>query len=204
MVVLAIDEAAEVENHALGVVSLAGESGVGVLESGDLLLVALSLTLQFFSNLLLQDKGFESIIALLLCARKTEGETSSIVLLLINEATKSAVFTLVVLNFDFELRGFLRELLSKRLEFEELLKMSEKFLDARYKREKTNLLLPGLQLLDQKVVPLGNLGELGVHSPLEVDEILPCLESIPGVLVTFADNLIEMSHRNLGHQWLLD
>jgi hypothetical protein len=67
----------------------------------------------------------------------------------------------------------------------------------------TYLLLPGFEFLDKEVVPLGDLGQLGVHASLEVDKVLPGLESISRVLVPFTYNLIEMSHRDLGHQRLL-
>ena len=120
MVGLAIDEAAEVENHTLGVVSLTRDCGVCVLKGRDFLLVALSLTLQLFSNLLLEDKSLESIVALFLGARETEGKTSSIILLLVDETGKSTVLALVAFDFDLELGSLLRELLSKGLEFEEL------------------------------------------------------------------------------------
>lgn len=63
---------------------------------------------------------------------------------------------------------------------------------------------PALHLLDEVVVPLADLAELGIHPPLEVDEILPSLERVSRVLVTLTDNLVEMPHRNLGHQRLLD
>lgn len=69
---------------------------------------------------------------------------------------------------------------------------------------KAYLLLPALQLLDEVVVPLGDLGKLRLHPPLKVDEILPGLQSIARVLVPLTNNLIKVSHRNLGHQRLLD
>lgn len=103
MMVLAVNEAAKVENNTLGVVALTGKGGGGVLESRDLLLVALSLTLQFLGNLLLENESLESVITLFLGAREAESETSSIILLLINKTSKSAVLALVVLNLDFEL-----------------------------------------------------------------------------------------------------
>lgn len=46
--------------------------------------------------------------------------------------------------------------------------------------------------------------QLGVHAALEVDVVLPGLDGIARVLVPFADNLVEMAERNLGHQGLLD
>ena len=67
----------------------------------------------------------------------------------------------------------------------------------------TYLLLPCLQLLHQEVVPLRDLGQLGVHAAFEVDKVLPSLEGIPRVLIPFTDNFIEMPHRDLRHQRLL-
>jgi hypothetical protein len=69
---------------------------------------------------------------------------------------------------------------------------------------KTNLLLPGLQFLDQEVVALGDFAQLGVHATLQVDKVLPSFHSIARVLVALAHNLVEMTHRYLGHQRLLD
>ena len=66
------------------------------------------------------------------------------------------------------------------------------------------MLLPALELLHKVVVTLGNLGKLGIHAALEVDKVLPRLESVARVLIPLADNLVEMSHRDLCHQGLLD
>ena len=66
------------------------------------------------------------------------------------------------------------------------------------------LLLPALKLFHKEVVPLGNLAKLGVHAALEVNEILPCLEGIPRILISLADNLIEMSHGNFSHERFLN
>lgn len=60
--------------------------------------------------------------------------------------------------------------------------------------ESTYLLLPGLELLDQEVVALVDLGKLGVHSALEGNKVLPSLHSIARILVALADNLVEMAH----------
>ena len=65
------------------------------------------------------------------------------------------------------------------------------------------LLLPALELLNQVIVPLGHLAELGVHAALEVDEVLPRLERVARVLVPLAHDLVEVAHRHLGHQRLL-
>ena len=69
---------------------------------------------------------------------------------------------------------------------------------------RTDLLLPALQLLNKVVVSLGNLVELGIHATLKVNEVLPSLQGVTRVLVTLADDLIQMSHRHLSHQRLLD
>lgn len=113
------------ENHALCLVALAEDSGVGVLEGGELLLVALTLALKFFSNLLLEDEGFESIVTLLLGSRKTGGKTSCIVLLLVDETCETSVLALVVLNLDLEVLSLLGELLGESLELEELRMVSK-------------------------------------------------------------------------------
>jgi hypothetical protein len=67
---LATDEAAEMQDHATSLVTLSRERDVGVLQRRELLLIPLPLTLQLLGNLLLQDKGLESIITLLLGAGK--------------------------------------------------------------------------------------------------------------------------------------
>lgn len=66
------------------------------------------------------------------------------------------------------------------------------------------MLLPALQLLVEVVIPLGNLAELRVEAALEVDEVLPGLQGIARVLVALAHDLVEVPHRDLGHQRLLD
>jgi hypothetical protein len=68
---------------------------------------------------------------------------------------------------------------------------------------RSHLLFPGLQFFDQEVVAFGDLGQFRVHASLEVDEVLPGLHSIPRVLVALSDDLVEMSHRDLGHERLL-
>lgn len=121
---LAIDEAAEVNDNTLGLVALTRKVGVGMLELGNFLLVALALSFKLFGNFLLENESLESIITLLLSARKTESKTSNVVLLLVDEGGETAVFTLMVLDLDLEFRGFFGELLSERLEFEELQRVS--------------------------------------------------------------------------------
>ena len=66
------------------------------------------------------------------------------------------------------------------------------------------LLLPALELIDEEIIPLSDLGKLAIHSTLEVDEILPCFHCISRVLIAFSDNFVKMAHGHLGHQWLLD
>ena len=55
VVALAVDEAAQVHDNALGIFTLAGEGRVSVPEGRDLFLVALALTLELFGNLLLEN-----------------------------------------------------------------------------------------------------------------------------------------------------
>ena len=57
---------------------------------------------------------------MLLGTGKAGSKASCIILLLIDETSKTSVFTLVVLDLDFEVLSLLGELLSKSLEFEEL------------------------------------------------------------------------------------
>ncbi len=67
----------------------------------------------------------------------------------------------------------------------------------------TYLLLPALELFDKEIVSLGDFAKLGIHTTLEVDEVLPCLESVSGVLISFPNNFIQVSHRDLSHKRLL-
>jgi hypothetical protein len=85
-----------VQNHTASLVTLSEDGDVGVLKLGKLLLVSLALTLKLLSNLLLKHKGLKSIITLLLGASETNGKTSVVILLLIDEATKAAVLPLWV------------------------------------------------------------------------------------------------------------
>lgn len=185
VVCLSLNQSTQVEDHALGLVTLSKNGRVCVLKSRELLLVAHPLPLQLLSNFLLKDQSLQSIIALLLCTGEADSETGSIVLLLINKTSETTIFALVVLNLDLEILSLFRELLSKRLELEELL-------------------LPALELFDQEVVALRDLRYLCIHAAFEIDEVLPSLLSITRVLVALANNLVEVAHRNLGHQRLLD
>lgn len=69
--------------------------------------------------------------------------------------------------------------------------------------KKFYLLFPALKLFHQVVVSFGDLGQFRVHAALEVDEILPRFHCITRVLVALPNNLVQMSHRHLRHQWLL-
>jgi hypothetical protein len=114
------DQAAQVKNNTLSLITLSEDSGIGMLQSSKFLLVALAFTLKLLGDLLLEDEGLEGIIALLLCARKASGEASSIILLLVDETSETSVLTLVVLNLDLEFLSLFGKLLSERLELEEL------------------------------------------------------------------------------------
>lgn len=70
--------------------------------------------------------------------------------------------------------------------------------------DQTYLLLPALQLLVEVVVALRDLRELGVHTTLQVDKVLPSLLGITRVLVPLANDLVEVPHRDLRHQRLLN
>lgn len=117
---LSVDEAAKVEDHTSGLVALAENGGVCVLESGELFLVALALSLELFGNVLLEDKRLESIVALLLRAVKALGEASSGVFLLFDEGCEATIFALMSLNLDFELLCLFGKLFGESLEFKEL------------------------------------------------------------------------------------
>jgi hypothetical protein len=202
VVSLPTDQASEVEHNTLGLITLSEYGRVGVLEGGELLLVALALPLKLFSNLLLEDKRLEGVVTLLLRTRKTDRKTSGVILLLLNERGETTSFTLVVLNLDLEILGLLGKLFGEGLEFEELRNISSR----RYypRQGGTYLLLPALKLLDKEVISFGNLAELGIHATLEIDEILPRLQGIPGILIALAHNFVKVTHRNLGHKRLLD
>ena len=66
------------------------------------------------------------------------------------------------------------------------------------------MLLPALELFHEEVVSLRDLGDFCIHSTLEVDVVLPSFDSITRVLIALSNNLVKMSHRDLGHQRLLD
>ena len=60
--------------------------------------------------------------------------------------------------------------------------------------ELEELLLPGIELGIQNVVTLGDLDNLGIHTALEVDEILPGLDCVARVVVALTDNFVKMTH----------
>jgi hypothetical protein len=120
MVGLAADQATQVKNNTLCLITLSENSAIRMLESGKFLLVALALTLKLLGDLLLEDESLESVVTLLLRTREASREASCIILLLIDETSETSVLTLVVLNFDLEFLSLFGELLGERLEFEEL------------------------------------------------------------------------------------
>jgi hypothetical protein len=120
VVCLAADQASKVQNNTLSLITLSEDCEVSVLKCGELFLVALPLTLKFFSNFLLQNKSLQSIVSLFLSTRKADSETSSIILLLVNERSEAAIFAFMVLNLNFKILGLLCELFGEGLEFEEL------------------------------------------------------------------------------------
>lgn len=87
-------------------------------------MVALTFALKLLGDFLLKNQGFQSIITLLLSARETKSKTSNVILLCVDEAGKAAILTLVSFDLDLELGGLFCKLLSKRLEFEELNRIS--------------------------------------------------------------------------------
>ena len=193
VVSLSVNEAAEMENHTSRLVALAEDGRVCVLESGEFFLVTLAFSLELFGDVLLEDKRFESIVALLLRVVETLCEASSIIFLLLDERCEAAIFAFMSLDLDFELLCLFSKLFSKSLEFEELPMLSirnHKSLGYR----NSNLLLPAIKLVHKEVVPLGDFGKLTIHFALEIDEILPCFHGISRVLITLSDDLIEMAH----------
>ncbi len=152
---------------------------------------------------MLEDQSLESIVTLLLGAREAGSQASCIILLLIDETSETSVLTLVILNLDLEILGLLCELLRERLEFEELGSLAK---DNYFPvgRARAYLLFPAFEFLDKEVIPFRDLAQLGIHTTLEVNEILPGLQCIPRILVAFSNNLIQVSHGYLGHEWFLD
>jgi hypothetical protein len=108
------------QDNAACLITLSRECDISMLQRRELFLVALPFTLQLLSNLLLEHKGLQSVVTLLLSASQTNRETCRIILLLINESPKTTIFTLVILNLDLEVLSFLGKLLREDLEFEKL------------------------------------------------------------------------------------
>lgn len=107
-------------DDTLGLLLLTHERRVGVREGRELLAVPFPLALELLGHLLLQDERLQGVVALLLGARQTDGESSGVVLLLLDEAGQATVLALVRLDLVLELLGLLRELFGKGLELEEL------------------------------------------------------------------------------------
>lgn len=120
VVVLARDEAAQVQHDAAGLVALPRDRHVGVLQRVELLAVPLALALQLLGDLLLQDQRLEGVVALLLRAGQADREPRGVVLLLVEETRQAAVLALVPFDLDLEILRLLGERVGKRLEFEEL------------------------------------------------------------------------------------
>ena len=120
VVSLPVNEAAEVENHTSGLIALTANGCVCVLESGELFLVTLALSLELFGDVLLEDKRFESIVTLLLRAVEALCEASSVIFMLLDERCEAAIFAFVSLDLDFELLCLFGKLFGESLEFEEL------------------------------------------------------------------------------------
>lgn len=120
MVSLTIDEAAEMEYHAAGLVALTHNGCIGVLKSRELFLVALAFAFELFGDLLLEYKRFESVVPLLFCTIDAGSKAGSIVLLLVDKRSEPAVLAFMGFDLDFEILSLLGELFGERLEFEEL------------------------------------------------------------------------------------
>ena len=120
VVVLARDQAAQVQHDAAGLVALPRDRHVGVLQRVELLPVPLALALQLLGDLLLQDKRLEGVVALLLRAGQADREPRGVVLLLVEETRQAAVLALVPFDLDLEVLRLLGQGVGEGLEFEEL------------------------------------------------------------------------------------
>ena len=120
MMVLACNQAPQMQNDAASLITLPHNCDIRVLKSSELLLVPLALPLELLSNLLLQNKSLESIVTLLLSACKTNRKTSVVILLLVDKARQTTVLTLGVINLDLEVLGLLGKGFRKCLELEKL------------------------------------------------------------------------------------
>ena len=65
------------------------------------------------------------------------------------------------------------------------------------------LLFPILELFNKEVVAFRDFGNFTVHSSLEMDIILPRLIDFSCESVLLPNHLVEMSHADFGHDWLL-
>lgn len=92
-----------------------------MLESGKLFLVALAFAFELFGDFLLEDEGFESVVALLLCAIEANSEASRVVLLLLDKRSETTILAFVGLNLDLEFLGLFGKLFCERLKLEELI-----------------------------------------------------------------------------------
>jgi len=181
---LAFDERVEVQHHTLGIISLTGDTGLVLLQRGQLFLVALTFALEFRASLLLHCERLESVITLLRGADKAVVEAICVGALLLNERRKTSVLALVVLDRALESLTLASKILNCRLELEELLS-------------------PTFELFHEEIVSLCDFTEFGVHAALEVDVILPSLNCVTGVLVPLANDFVEVTGGDLCHQWLL-
>ena len=73
---LALDQRAEVDNNALGFITLALRVFVIADKVGELFFVLLAVALKFFGDFLLHDERFEGVVALLFGAGELAGEVS--------------------------------------------------------------------------------------------------------------------------------
>lgn len=120
VVVLARDQAAQVQHDAARLVALPGNRDVGVLKRVELLPVPLALPLELLGDLLLENERLERVVALLLGSGEADRQPRGVVLLLVEEAAQAAVLALVAFDLDLEVLRLLGEGVGEGLEFEEL------------------------------------------------------------------------------------
>lgn len=58
----------------------------------------------------------------------------------------------------------------------------------------THLLFPAFKFFDEEVIPFRDLAKFGIHAPFQINEILPSFQRIPGILIPFSNNLVQVSH----------
>ena len=137
---------------------------------------------------------------MLLRAVEPVREPRRVVLLLLDEIREATVLALGLLDLDLEILRLFGELLDKDLEFEELSAGQRRSFSPTPQSSpspsppspNTHLLLPVLELLDEKVVALGDLADLGVHAAFGRDKVLPRVLGVARVLVALADDLVEV------------